>query len=160
MMRTFEEPHADRSSHRLSRSPRAGRRTCAAGHILQVIGVTRVTATAIATFVLEWVVALALIAAFSFANETWGSPKSDALRQVVAYACLASVVGASLLVLLTIPVTLGRRLDANVWAALAAAGILTGITAYWLLQIVSITNDCTVGVSVPYNWIHTCSHSE
>ena len=125
-----------------------------------MIGLLKSAAVGVSTFMLEWIVASVLFAAFSLANEVWGAPGSHVLRQVVAYAGLISVVGGSLLVLVKIPFALGGRFRANVWIALAVAGILSGLSAHWLLRFISINNDCTVEVSVPYNWIHTCSRSE
>ena len=125
-----------------------------------MIGIFKSAAVGVFTFVLEWVTAWMLLLAFSLANEVWGAPGNRALREVVAYAGLISIVGASLLVLVKTPFALGHRFRANVWIALAVAGILSGLTAHWLLLVISINNDCTVEVSVPYNWIRTCSRSQ
>jgi hypothetical protein len=125
-----------------------------------MINILKSTTVGVSTFILEWVAAWVLLLAFSLAHEIWGAPGSYALRQVIAYAGLISIAGGSLLVLAKAPFALGDRFRANVWIALAVAGILSGLTAYWLLLFVSINNDCTVEVSVPYSWIHTCSRSE
>lgn len=125
-----------------------------------MIGILKGAAVGVCTFILEWVTAWALLLVFSLANEVWGMPGSHALRQIVAYAGLISIAGGSLLVLVKTPFALSGRVRANVWIALAVAGILSGLTAHWLLRFISIINDCTVEVSVPYNWVHTCSQSE
>lgn len=125
-----------------------------------MIGILKSAAIGGCTFMLEGAVAYVLLLAFSLANEVWGAPSSYALRQTVAYAGLISIVGGSLLILVKTPFALSGRFRANVWIALTVAAILSGLTAYWLLLFISIVNDCTVEVSVPYNWIHTCSRSQ
>ena len=125
-----------------------------------MIGLLKSAAVGAFTFMLEGVAAYVLLLALAIANTVFGAPGSHALRQVVAYAGLIAIVGGSLLVLVKVPFALGGRFRANVWIALAVAAILSGLTAHWLLQVISILNDCTVEASVPYNWIHTCSRSQ
>ena len=74
-----------------------------------MIGIFKSAAVGVFTFVLEWVTAWMLLLAFSLANEVWGAPGNRALREVVAYAGLISIVGASLLVLVKTPFALGHR---------------------------------------------------
>ena len=127
---------------------------------MRLIGLLKSAAVGVCTFMLEGMTAWVLLLTFSLANEVWGAPGSHALRQAVAYAGLIATVGGSLLVLVRVPFALGGRFRANVWIALAVAAILSGLTAHWLLQVISIVNDCTVEVSVPYNWIRTCRRSQ
>ena len=107
-------------------------------------------------FVFAWVAAWALLLAFAFAADRLGTRGNDAMRQVAASALLASVVAANLAVAGLAPFALADRMRANPWIALATAGTLSGLTAYWLLLFVSITNDCTVGVALPYPLVHAC----
>lgn len=125
-----------------------------------MIAILKSTTVGVSTFILEGVVAYVLLPAFSLANEVWGAPSRHALREVVAYAGLVSIAGGSLLVLVKTPFALSGRFRTNVWIALAVAGILSGLTAHWLLRFISIVNDCTVEVSVPYGWVAPCSHSQ
>ena len=120
-----------------------------------MIDVLKSAAIGGATFVLEVVVACSLLLALAAGNNAW-DPDSHAVRQTLAFAGLAVIAGGSLFVLVKIPFALGPRFGANPWVALAAAGLLTGVAIHPLLFYVSAMNDCTLGVSAPYD-VTICS---
>lgn len=121
-----------------------------------MIGVLKSCAIGVATSLLTWAVAYLLLVALAAVN----SAESHATRRTIAIGGFAIVTSGSAFVLAKIPFALGPRFRANPWVALLIAGLITGLMAHWLLLLVSIVNDCSAGVSVPYNWIHTCSRSQ
>jgi hypothetical protein len=121
-----------------------------------VIDILKSCVIGAATSILTWAVAGLLLVALATVN----GAQSHALRRAIAIAGLAVVTSGGAFVLAKAPFALGPRFRANPWLALVIAGLLTGLIGHWLLLYISIVNDCAAEVSVPYNWIHTCSRSQ
>ena len=121
-----------------------------------MISVLKSSAIGAATSILTWAAAWLLLVVLATVN---GAP-SHTVRQIIAIAGLGVVAAGGVFVVVGVPFALGPRLRANPWVALVVAGVVTGLTAHWFLLYVSIVNDCASRVSVPYNWIHTCSRSQ
>jgi hypothetical protein len=84
---------------------------------------------------------------------------SHTLRQALAVLLFTAVVVASVAVVVGGAFTFAGRARANPWLALGVASLLSGLTAYWLLQLISVINDCTVAVPFPYTWTYACSRA-
>ncbi len=120
----------------------------------------RSVALGVTTFVAEGVLAWVLLVAFYASFRGLDTDNYEVVRGSLAVGLFVAVVLVSLVVLVTGPVRLSKRLRANPWIALAVAVVLTGLAALWLFSCVSIYGDCTVRASFPDTGEHRCSHGE
>lgn len=100
-------------------------------------------------FIAEWALAWLLLLGYAGPASWVDYGDSYALRASLAVLFASLVLIASVAAVSGGAFRFASLARANPWLALAVGAVLSGTTAYWLVRIVALVNDCAVGVAFP-----------
>ncbi|MEX2246343.1 MAG: hypothetical protein WEC75_06620 [Dehalococcoidia bacterium] len=108
-------------------------------------------------FTAEGAAAWGMLFLFFFVFVNAGNPGAP-LAGLLAVFMITSVMVACLAVLYVVPRWIGERFRVSSVPIVVTAAILSGVSGYWLLALMTAVNDCTLGVAMPLLTMDPCNH--
>jgi uncharacterized membrane protein len=88
---------------------------------------------------------------FTYKPGSWVD--KEITRDFLAVAIVVVTLGAAFLCMVFVGRFLTEKFKADPTLTVGTVLLLVVLTGYWLLQILTVINSCTVGVSLPFTWV-------